>query len=157
MQPPASRFVSMATRRARSYIRPLIEATSRCAAGRYGYLRNRSKSRWRALCPSPNHGFPGPSCSTVCPYCLYALLSDCNNPAYRLLVVNPRRPESRDGSGVLPGIVRMPVRPALQAAAAMFSCRTSAPVLRCPGRILMLQRPECRQPGYSVGADNLPF
>ncbi|MDE0715687.1 MAG: NnrU family protein [Gammaproteobacteria bacterium] len=40
--PPALRFGSLATRRARSYIRPLVQAASRCAAGRYGYQRNRS-------------------------------------------------------------------------------------------------------------------
>ena len=75
--PQASRFGSLTSRRARSYIRPLIQAASRCAAGRYGYQRNRSKSQRRALYPSHSHGFPIPSCSTVCPYCLCALSVGC--------------------------------------------------------------------------------
>ena len=65
--------------------------------------------------------FLSPVVRLFCPYCLCALSSGCNNPDYRFLVVNPRLPEGRDGPEALSGIVRVPIRPALQTIAAMFS------------------------------------
>ncbi len=78
LQPPGFTFWQFDNSSSSVVYQASDSAASRCAAGRYGYQRNRSKSPRRPRKPWDIHGFPVPGCSTVLPLLPLRSVSGCN-------------------------------------------------------------------------------